>query len=65
MHTYILGIRKVYLSQKKNVKKWTDSEGFKDTSEWIVETDGMYVYVCMHACMHHVVSVFYNAKYTI
>ena len=35
----------MYLSQKKNVKKWSDSEGFKDTSEWIVETDGMWMFM--------------------
>jgi DNA-directed RNA polymerase II subunit RPB1 len=33
------GIRKVYLS-KKNVQKWTDTEGFKPHKEWLLETDG-------------------------
>ena len=34
----------MYLSQKKNVKKWSDSDGFKDTAEWIVETDGKFYF---------------------
>jgi len=34
------GIRKVYLSEKKNVHKWSDNDGFYDIKEWIVETDG-------------------------
>jgi hypothetical protein len=29
----------VYLS-KKNVQRWTDSEGFKPHKEWLLETDG-------------------------
>jgi DNA-directed RNA polymerase II subunit RPB1 len=34
------GIKKVYLSEKKNVMKWSDSDGFQPQREWLIETDG-------------------------
>lgn len=45
------GIRKVYLSEKKNVQKWSDEHGFQGTKEWIVETDGNETIITVELCV--------------